>query len=516
MKKQIEIAVYPDRAADRDFHKNLAAIKLNADINDITALIPLRRSIDARKAPLYRILYDVYLNETPVLAEPRIDYSPAVSDKRVIVTGFGPGGMFAALRLIEAGIRPIILERGKNVRERPFDISAILKRHIVNPDSNYCFGEGGAGTYSDGKLYTRSTKRGDVKKILAVFVQHGADPDILVDTHPHIGSNRLPKIVAAIRETIIANGGEIHFNSRVTDLVIKNKKLTGVIVNDSLEFSGDAVILATGHSAVDVYYMLKRHDIRLEAKPFAMGVRIEHPQSRINEIQYHSKDYSEYLPPASYSLACRTGKRGAFSFCMCPGGIIVPAATSANEQVVNGMSVSRRDSPFANSGIVVTVDEEDWAEYKDENEFAGLKLRMGLEKMAFELGGNSQCAPAQRAMDFLKGIQSASLNTSSYIPGIVSAPLHECLPEFMVKGLREALTVFNRKMKGFSSSDAQLIGIETRTSSPLRIPRDREAFSHPDLAGLFPCGEGAGYAGGIISAAVDGENCAMGAIRYFK
>ncbi len=285
-----------------------------------------------------------------------------------------------------------------------------------------------------------------------------------------------------------------------------------MIVNDSLEFSGDAVILATGHSAVDVYYMLKRHDIRLEAKPFAMGVRIEHPQSRINEIQYHSKDYSEYLPPASYSLACRTGKRGAFSFCMCPGGIIVPAATSSNEQVVNGMSVSRRDSPFANSGIVVTVDEEDWAEYKDENEFAGLKLRMGLEK----LGGNSQCAPAQRAMDFLKGIQSASLNTSSYIPGIVSAPLHECLPEFMVKGLREALTVFNRKMKGFSSSDAQLIGIETRTSSPLRIPRDREAYSNPDLEGLFPCGEGAGYAGGIISAAVDGENCAMGAIRYFK
>ena len=514
MKKQIELAIDPDKLTDRDFHKKFAAQRLHADVKDITALIPLRRSIDARKAPVYRILYDVYINEKPVIAEEKTHYHQVKGDKQIIIVGFGPGGMFAALKLIEAGIKPVVIERGKDVTARRFDISTIQKKHVVNPDSNFCFGEGGAGAYSDGKLYTRSTKRGDVKRILRILVQHGADPDILIDAHPHIGSNRLPKIVAAIRETILANGGEICFNSRVTDLIIKDKKLSGVIVNESQEFSGEAVILATGHSAVDIYHLLKRNNIRLEAKPFAMGVRIEHPQALINEIQYHSKNYSKQLPAASYSLTCQTGERGAFSFCMCPGGIIVPASTSPDEQVVNGMSVSRRDSPFANSGFVVTVDERDWLKYKNINEFAGLELRMELEKLAFELGGKSQRAPAQKAMDFVKGKESSSLNTSSYIPGIVSAPLHELLPEFMVKGLREALMRFDKRMSGFSSNDAQLVGVETRTSSPIRVPRERATFMHPDVEGLFPCGEGAGHAGGIVSAAIDGENCAMAAMKY--
>ena len=514
MKKQIEIAVYPGKLTDRDLHKKLAAEKLRVDANDITAMMPLRRSIDARKIPVYRILYDVYVNENPGFTGEKIDYRQVKGDKKIIIVGFGPGGMFAALRLIEEGIKPIVLERGKDVTARRFDISAIQKKHIVNPDSNFCFGEGGAGVYSDGKLYTRSTKRGDVKRILKILVRHGADPDILIDAHPHIGSNRLPKIVSAIRETILSSGGEIHFESRVTDLIIRNRIISGVVVNNSKEYTGDGVILATGHSAVDIYCMLKGKNIRLESKSFAMGVRIEHPQALINEIQYHSKNYSKQLPAAAYSLTCRTGERGAFSFCMCPGGIIVPAATSPGEQVVNGMSVSGRDSPFANSGFVVTVDEKDWGMYKNENEFAGLALRMELEKLAFELGGKTQTAPAQRAEDFIKGRMSASLNPASYIPGIVSVPLHEELPEFMVKGLREALIIFNKKMHGFSSSDAQLIGFETRTSSPVRIPRDRTGYMHPDVNGLFPCGEGAGHAGGIVSAAIDGENCAMATIKY--
>ena len=368
---------------------------------------------------------------------------------------------------------PSFWSGAKNVRDRRFDISAVQKKHVVNPDSNYCFGEGGAGAYSDGKLFTRSTKRGNVKRILNILVQHGADPDILIDAHPHIGSNRLPKIVSAIRETILANGGVIMFNSRVTDFVINSGRLRGVVVNNSEQIEGNAVILATGHSAVDIYTLLKDHSIRLEPKPFAMGVRIEHPQELINEIQYHSKNYSRHLPAAAYSLTCQTTQRGAFSFCMCPGGIIVPSATSPGEQVVNGMSVSRRNSPFANSGFVVTVDERDWTGFSREKEFAGLKLRMNLEKLAFRLGGKSQTAPAQRARDFMNGKASPVLNDCSYVPGIVPAPLHEYLPGFMVKGLQEALGFLDKKMPGFSSNHAQLIGVETRTSSPVRIPRDK-------------------------------------------
>lgn len=516
MKKQIELVIYPDKITDRELHKKLAAKRLKAPAEDITALIPLRRSIDSRKIPVYRVLFDVYLNEKPAFTDDIISYRQVKGDKKVIIAGLGPGGMYAALRLLEDGVKPVILERGKNVRDRRFDISALQKKHIVHPDSNYCFGEGGAGTFSDGKLYTRSTKRGDVKKILKILVQHGADPDILIDAHPHIGSNRLPGIVSSIRNTILKYGGEIHFESRVTDFITNGRGIQGVIVNDSTEFSGDGVILAAGHSAGDIYSLFKRKNIRVESKPFAMGVRIEHPQTLINEIQYNSKHYNRHLPAAAYSLTCKTGGRGAYTFCMCPGGIIVPAATSPGEQVVNGMSVSRRDSPYSNSGFVVTVNERDWAEYKDEKEFAGLKLRMELEKLAFELGGNSQTAPAQRAEDFINGKTSASLNPTSYIPGVVSVPLHEMLPEFIVKGLGYALRSFNKRMPGFSSNDGQLTGVETRTSSPVRIIRDRLTYMHPDVPGLFPCGEGAGYAGGIVSAAIDGENCAAAALNYIK
>ena len=516
MKKQVELSIFPDKLSDKELQKKLIAKKLHLSEEEIFTLVPNRRSIDARKKPVYKVLYDVYINEKPPELISAITYKPVESKKRVIIVGFGPGGMYAALRLIELGIKPIVIERGRNVRDRRFDLRAIQQEHVVNPDSNYCFGEGGAGTYSDGKLYTRSTKRGDVKRILNILVQQGADPDILIDSHPHIGSNKLPKIVQAIRETILSNGGEIHFESRVTDFVIENKKVQGVIVNDAKKFFGDSVILATGHSARDIYYLLHKKNIRIEAKPFAMGLRIEHPQQLINEIQYHSKNYDNKLPAASYALACEFDNRGAYSFCMCPGGIIVPAATAPGEQVVNGMSISRRDSPFANSGLVVTVDENDWRQYKSANEFAGLKLQMEIEKLAYELGGSSQTAPAQRVTDFVENRVSSSLNPTSYIPGIVSAPLHEKFPKFLVKGLRKALFEFDKKMKGYYTQEAQLIGAETRTSSPIRIPRDKENLMHPEIDGLFPCGEGAGYAGGIVSAAIDGENCANAAVKYIQ
>ncbi len=515
MKTQLELSIYPDRISDKELHKSLAAKKLNLAVEDISAIIPRRRSIDSRKQPMYKILFDVYTGEKPSPDEFRINYKPVKNYNRAIVVGFGPGGMFTALRLIELGIKPIIFERGKNVRDRRFDLRALQQNHLVNPDSNYCFGEGGAGAYSDGKLYTRSTKRGDVNRILSILVQHGADPDILIDSHPHIGSNKLPKIVQAIRETILEYGGEIFFESRVTDLLIENKKINGVVINHSQEYFGDAVVLATGHSARDVYYLLRKKNITMEAKAFAMGVRIEHPQQLINEIQYHSKNYDRNLPAASYSLACDIGNRGAYSFCMCPGGIIVPAATAPGEQVVNGMSISRRDSAFANAGFVVSVDENDWKQYKSANEFAGLKLQMEVEKLAFELGNKSQTAPAQRVTDFMEGKLSSSLNKSSYIPGIISTPIHEKFPKFLVKALRKALLEFDKKMRGFYTEEAQLIGAETRTSSPIRILRNKETLMHPDVEGLFPCGEGAGYAGGIVSAAIDGENCANAAGNYF-
>lgn len=517
MIKKLEIVVEPEKISDKEYIKTAAAQKLKLNPHEITAVVQERRSLDARsRKPVYRIMASVFINEAPGQLYPEITYRHVEDKKKVIIVGFGPAGMFAALRLIELGIKPVVLERGKDVQSRRRDLRAIQQFSIVDPDSNYCFGEGGAGTYSDGKLYTRSTKRGDIKKILSVLVQHGADESILIEAHPHIGSNKLPKIVKAIRETVENFGGEVHFNAKVTDFIIRENSIAGVVVNDVQEYTSDAVILATGHSARDIFYLLDKHKLALEAKPFAMGVRIEHPQRVIDEIQYHSKERNPLLPAASYNLTCQIENRGVFSFCMCPGGIIIPASTSQDELVLNGMSVSRRDSRFANSGFVVTVNEEDWAKYSGHGPFAGLEYQKEVEKTAFRAGGNSQRAPAQRVTDFVKGKVSASLPETSYIPGITSAPLNEILPGHISGRLRGALIEFGKKMKGYYTEEAQILAAETRTSSPVRVPRDQESLMHVSIPGLFPSGEGAGYAGGIVSAAIDGDNCASAAAKYIS
>jgi uncharacterized FAD-dependent dehydrogenase len=516
MRKRFEIILPPDKVNDNVELYSEAVKILKVSSGEITAIVVKKRSIDARKNPVYRCICDVYINELPAESGNIISYRQVKNDKKVLIIGFGPAGMFAALRLIELGIKPVIFERGKDVQARRRDLKAIQQNHIINPDSNYCFGEGGAGTFSDGKLYTRSTKRGDVSKILNIFIQHGADPDIAIDSHPHIGSNKLPQIIKAIRETVLNCGGEINFNSRVTDFYFKDGKAVGLIVNGEAEYFGDSIIIATGQSARDIPCLLNKKNIRLEPKPFAMGVRIEHPQRLINEIQYHSKDKIENLPAASYNVSCNFSGRGIYSFCMCPGGIIVPAATSPGEIVVNGMSLSRRDTIYANSGFVVTVNEEDWKKYESSFPFGGVMFQKELEQNAFELAGKTQSAPAQRATDFVNKKVSSTLPKSSYIPGLTSAPLHEALPRFMVDGIKKALLLFNGRMKGFYSEEAQLIAVESRTSSPIRIPRVKETYMHPQIDGLFPSGEGAGYAGGIVSAAMDGENCADAAVKYIS
>ncbi len=515
MKKEIELVVPPELINDPEFIRSSVIQKLKLDYNDVNAVQTIRRSIDARsKSPFYRVRVIAYLNEKPIPLYQQIEFKPVKSDLKVIIVGFGPAGMFAAMRLIELGIKPIVLERGKDVQTRRKDLKAIQQKGIVNPNSNYCFGEGGAGTYSDGKLYTRSTKRGNVKRILSLLVQHGAKEDILIDAHPHIGSNKLPKVVADIRSTILNCGGVIHFDSRVTDFIISKNKINGVVVNNEHELIGDAVILATGHSARDIFYLLNKKKIKIESKPFAMGVRIEHPQALIDEIQYHSVSRNPNLPASAYNLTCQIDERGVYSFCMCPGGIIIPASTAPGELVLNGMSVSRRDSPFANSGLVVSINEIDWQNFIEHKELAGLEFQKSVEKIAFESGGGTQRAPAQRITDFIKGKTSSSLPKTSYIPGTISTPLNELLPPVIVNGLMNGLIEFGKKMRGYLTDEAQILAAETRTSSPIRIPRDKETLMHIQLNGFFPCGEGAGYAGGIISAAIDGENCAD-AVRKF-
>lgn len=508
MKKQVELFVPPEKLYEQGFYRYIVSRKLGISPGEISAIVPIRRSIDARKAPVFHMSVEVYIGEQPSKDRPKYVYNPVDDKKKVIIVGFGPSGIYAALRLIELGIKPIILERGKDIQTRRRDLRYLQREQIVNPDSNYCFGEGGAGTYSDGKLYTRAVKRGNVSKVLEIFVQHGANPDIMIETHPHIGSNKLPKIIASVRQTILNAGGEIHYSSRVTDLIIRNKKIKGVVVNSNKEFFGDAVILATGHSARDIFYLLDSKKIKVEAKPFAMGVRIEHPQPLINEIQYHTKVKPENLPSASYGLSSNVDGAGVYSFCMCPGGIIVPAMTTPGEIVVNGMSMARRDSPFANSGLVVEIKENDWKTQEGDSPFSALMLQQKLEQHAFKLAGSSLSAPAQKAIDFVEGKFSQSIPKTSYIPGVTSVRLDEELPQFIVKRLKRALKDFNRKMKGYLTEEAILVGVESRTSSPVRVPRDRETFMHVEIKGLFPCGEGAGYAGGIVSSAIDGENCA--------
>jgi uncharacterized FAD-dependent dehydrogenase len=515
MKKEFEFVIPPKNKDDYQYLHQLAAQKLKLNPEEITAVQIIKRSVDARsRKPVFRVKAIVYVNEQPADLFSPINFLAVTGNKKVLIIGMGPAGMFAALRLIEMGIKPIIFERGKDVQSRRRDLKAIQQFGQVNPDSNYCFGEGGAGTYSDGKLYTRSTKRGDVNRILNILIQHGSPQEISIDAHPHIGSNKLPQVVESIRETILRCGGEIHFESRVSDFILEGTKVKGVIINNENEFIGDSVILATGHSARDIYALLHKHNLKIEAKPFAMGVRIEHPQVLIDEIQYHSKERNPNLPASSYSITCQTGDKGVYSFCMCPGGIIIPASTGTEELVLNGMSVSRRDSPYANSGLVVSIDENDWKDFSDHGVFAGLEFQKHVERIAFESGGRNQTAPAQRLTDFINSITSAGLPSSSYIPGTITAPLHEILPKIIAQSIKGALVILDKKMKGYITEEALMLAAETRTSSPVRIPRDNETLMHVEAAGLFPCGEGAGYAGGIVSSAIDGERCADAVVKF--
>jgi uncharacterized FAD-dependent dehydrogenase len=420
------------------------------------------------------------------------------------------------LQLIELGLKPIVLDRGKDVQLRRRDLRSIQQLGEVNPHSNYCFGEGGAGTYSDGKLYTRSHKRGNIQKSLQLLVEHGANTDIMMDAHPHIGSNKLPKIVANIRATIEKHGGEVHFGTFVTDFIVDNNKMTGVVTNEKEEYLGEAVILATGHSARDIYYLLDKKNITIEAKPFALGIRIEHPQPLIDKIQYGQEHREVNLPASSYGIVCQVKDRGVFSFCMCPGGLVVPASTAPGELVVNGMSLSRRDSPFANSGLVTAVELEDIPEFHKYGVFASMEFQKSVEQTMFQSGDGSQKSPAQRMTDFVDGRLSKSLNSTSYIPGLHSQKMNELLPSFIAERLQEGMKNFGQKLKGYYTENANIIGIESRTSSPIRIPRNKETFMHEDVSGLFPCGEGAGYAGGILSAAMDGQNVAKAIGRFLE
>ena len=492
-----------------------ASKQLGVDKNEISAVKVLRKSIDARKKDIiFNYKVAVYINEqVPEKSDYTFEYKDVSNAKEIHIVGFGPAGMYAALRCIELGYKPIILERGKNVQNRRRDIKAINRDHIVDEDSNYCFGEGGAGTYSDGKLYTRSLKRGDVRRIFENLVFHGATEQILVDAHPHIGTNKLPKIIENIRENILKFGGEIHFETKVTDFVIKDNKLQAIQLHNGKEMAVNSVILATGHSARDVYELLHKKEIRIKAKSFAMGVRVEHPQEIIDQIQYHcSGERDELLPAAAYSLVQQVNNRGVYSFCMCPGGFIVPAATASGEVVVNGMSPSRRNNKFANSGIVVELDiDKDFKKYDHFGELRGLEFQKDLEKIAFLAGGRTQAAPAQRLVDFVDGKFSTDLNETSYQPGLKSAPMHSLLPKIIGSRLRKGFAGFGQKMHGYYTNEANIIGVESRTSSPINIPR-KANLEHTDIEGLFPCGEGGGYAGGIVSAAMDGERCAEAAI----
>jgi len=511
MVTEVDLSLSPAAAADEAAVRRAAAGKVGLSEDLIRDFRLLKRSIDARsRQPVVRLRCAVYSGSLAP-AEPALLKQLRMTDEsslRVIIVGAGPAGYFAALELLELGIRPVVIDRGKDVRARRRDLRAIQQFGQVNPHSNYCFGEGGAGTYSDGKLYTRSHKRGTIDKAMRLFVEHGANPDILIDAHPHIGSNKLPNIVANIRETVLHHGGEVHFDAHVTDFVLHRGHMKGVIVNHTDEVTADAVILATGHSARDIYRLLNNHHIRIEAKPFALGVRIEHPQPLIDQIQYHQSPRDKHLPASSYRLACQVGGRGVFSFCMCPGGLVVPAATAPGEIVVNGMSMSRRDSPYANSGIVTAVELEDLKGFHRHGVFAGLEFQSGVERRMFDAGDGSQKAPALRLPDFVKGHLSESLPGTSYIPGLFPAPLYDLLPPFIAKRLQAGVKEFGKKMRGYFTEEAVVIGTESRTSSPVRIPRDPTTMMHPNVPGLFPSGEGAGYAGGIISAAMDGQNVA--------
>ena len=507
MIKEIEIALLPEQLNNNTAYEKAIAQTIRVPREKINTFTVLKRSIDARKQKvMFRLKLIVYTHESHPKEEAvkQITYKYSQHAEKVIVIGAGPAGLFAALRLLELGLKPIILERGKEVENRKHDIAKLNREHIVNKDSNYCFGEGGAGTYSDGKLYTRSTKRGNVNDVLQKLVDHGASADILIDAHPHIGTDKLPGIIQNMRYTIKEYGGEFYFDTRITDLEIKDGKILNLIDQRGNKFDAKNIILATGHSSRDIYELLHHKQILIESKPFALGIRIEHPQALIDSIQYHSSTKNQYLPAATYQLVTQVEERGVFSFCMCPGGIIVPAATEDGQIVVNGMSNSRRNSAFANSGIVVSVELKDLTSYEKYGALAGLKYQEDVEKSAFLYANKGQTAPVQRMTDFVNQKVSSSLNSNSYIPGAISAPLHEILPEGISNRLQRAFLDFDAKMKGFYTEEANIFGVESRTSSPVRIPRNPETFQHLQIKNLYPCGEGAGYAGGIVSSALDG------------
>jgi uncharacterized FAD-dependent dehydrogenase len=532
MQKTISLKLLPSEAADEQSVKRYLAKAEAVKTTDIYGYTILKQSIDARgKQAWVNLTVQAFINE-PYQSRELLPFSlkdVRNAPKRVVIVGAGPAGLFAALKLAESGIKPIILERGKDVRARRRDLAALNKEGEVNPESNYCFGEGGAGTYSDGKLYTRSSKRGDINRILNLFVHFGAEEKILYESHPHIGTNKLPHIISEMRKKIIDCGGEFLFEKKLTDFTIKGNNILSVKTASGESFDADAVILATGHSARDIFELLHTKGILIESKPFALGVRIEHPQSLIDNAQYHLSHpgistkkgevlRSQYLPPASYSLVQQVDGKGVFSFCMCPGGIIAPAATNPGELVVNGWSPSKRNNPYANSGIVVSVDEKDATKYFEKSgksiskpgndPLLLMRFQQAIEQTAFKAGGGKFVAPAQRLVDFTESKLSSSLPGCSYLPGIHSVQLKEVLPSFIYKDLQEAFVAFGNKMKGYYTNDAVIVATESRTSSPVRIPRDNEQLYHPQVKNLYPCGEGAGYAGGIVSAAMDGERVA--------
>lgn len=505
MVTEIDIKVLPIQSEDETFCLQQVYAKIPHLVERIKGVKLHKRSIDARKLPVvYQLRYHVYLDE---VADDKIHFeykNVALSKNEMIIVGSGPAGLFAALECLELGVKPIVFERGKDVRSRRLDLAKLNKEQVINCESNYCFGEGGAGTYSDGKLYTRSKKRGSIEKVLKSLVFHGADPSILIDAHPHIGTNKLPKIIENIRQTIIDNGGEVHFNSKVTDFIIENKSIVGVQINDEYIVKCTKVLLATGHSARDIFRLLVAKEISIEFKPFALGVRIEHPQLIIDQSQYKCKERGAILPPAAYSLVHNTSERGVYSFCMCPGGIIAPCATDQGEVVTNGWSPSKRNNPYANSGIVTEVRWEDIKEFHHFGALAGMEFQRSVEHSCWIAAGSTQKVPAQRMIDFIANKPSSTLPNSSYFPGLVPVNLNDLLPKFIAKALKEGLDNFGKKMKGYLTNEAVLHAPESRTSSPVRIPRDTETFEHTEIKGLYPCGEGAGYAGGIVSAAIDG------------
>lgn len=508
MSALVQIVIKPQQQEDLEFIYRLGLQKAKLNPNEVIDWRIRKRSLDARKAAIKLNVQLEFWKVGEVREVAQAWRAKTVDlEKKVAIIGAGPAGLYAALRAIEAGMTPVVFERGKDVRARRRDLAAINKAQTVNPESNYCFGEGGAGTYSDGKLYTRSKKRGNVLKALEWLVHFGASDDILVEAHPHIGTNKLPAIITAMREAVIAHGGAVHFNAKLTDIKIENNSIKGLEINGDTWHDFSEVVLATGHSARDIFYLLHKRGITIAAKPFALGVRVEHTQELINNIQYHGDHQNPYLPPASYALVEQVNGMGVYSFCMCPGGIIAPCATEAEEVVTNGWSPSKRNNPYANSGIVVSVSPEDLPNYKENDPFVCLDFQKKVEYDCWVAGGKTQRVPAQRMIDFVQGKTSADFPKTSYQPGIVSVNLAEVLPPLIAKRLQKAFVKFGRKMNGYYTNEAVLHAPESRTSSPVSIPRDPNTLEHIDIKGLYPCGEGAGYAGGIISAAIDGINC---------